>query len=77
MFEIKMPIKKGIDASYVELNTYLNMSVWELKQLIAKNIDASPLTITFKRIDSKKPEIKDFQNLNLLSDFNISNNEKF
>lgn len=31
MFEIKIPIKRGIDASYIELNTYLNMSLWELK----------------------------------------------
>jgi hypothetical protein len=77
MFEIKIPIKRGIDASYIELNTYLNMSLWELKKLIAKNIDASPLCISLKRMDLKKPEIKDFHNLKLLSDLNVSDNETF
>jgi hypothetical protein len=77
MFEIKLPIKRGIDASYIEINTYLNMSIWELKTLIAKNIDASPLCITIKRNDARKPEIKDFHNLKLLSELNISDNETF
>jgi hypothetical protein len=44
------------------------MTIWELKTLIAKNIDASPLCLTLKRSDQKKPEIKDFHNLKLLGD---------
>ena len=63
-----MPIKRGIDASFIELNTYQNMTIWELKTLIEKNIDASPLCLTLKRSDQKKPEIKDFHNLKLLGD---------
>lgn len=34
-FENNMPIRKYLDAHYVQLNTFSNLSVWELKVLIA------------------------------------------
>jgi hypothetical protein len=33
--ETKMPFRKGKDANFIEIATYANMTVWELKTIIA------------------------------------------
>ena len=73
--ETKMPFRRGKDANFIEISTYANMTVWELKSIIAKHTNSSPLCITLKRTDSKKPEIKDFRNCKLLSDLKFTDHE--
>lgn len=73
--ETKMPFRRGKDANFIEISTYANMTVWELKSIIAKHTNSSPLCITLKRSDSKKPEIKDFRNCKLLSDLKFTDHE--
>jgi hypothetical protein len=51
ILENKVPFRKGIDATYIELKTYSNMTIWTLKTLISMNINASPLCINLKRGD--------------------------
>ena len=53
------------------------MSIWELKTLIAKYTDQSPLNISIKRADTKKAEIKDSKNAKLLCDLNFCDDEIF
>ena len=77
VFETKIPFKRGVQPNYIQVNTYSNMSVWALKQLIAKHTDQSPLNITIKRADTKKPDIKDSKNCKILSDLNFTDDEIF
>jgi len=35
LVESKLPIRKGIDPNFLEISTSSNITVWELKQLIA------------------------------------------
>lgn len=73
--ESKLPVRKGIDANFLEINTYANMTVWDFKVLVASYTNSSPLCISMKRADSKKPEIKDFRNCKLLSDLKFTDEE--
>ena len=66
--ESKIPIKKGVDANYLEINTPANMTVWELRQIAARFVNISPLCIQLKRVDNKKPELRDFRHCKLLSE---------
>jgi len=75
VFETKIPFKRGVQPNFIQVNTYSNMSVWALKQLIAKHTDQSPLNITIKRADTKKPDIKDSKNCKILSDLNFTEDE--
>ena len=77
VFETKIPFKRGVQPNFIQVNTYSNMSVWALKQLIAKHTDQSPLNITIKRADTKKPDIKDSKNCKILSDLNFTEDEMF
>lgn len=51
-------------------DTYSNMTVWDLKRLIAEQTSQSPLNIQIRRADQKKPleEIRDNKHCKLLSD---------
>lgn len=71
----KLPCRRGKDANYLSINTYANMTVWELKSIIAEYTNSSPLCVAIKRSDSKKPEIKDFKNCQLLSDLKFTDEE--
>ena len=73
--ETKLPFRRGRDANYIAIDTYANMTVWELKTIIAEHTDSSPLCITIKRGDAKKPEIKDFRNCKLLRDLKFADDE--
>ena len=73
--ETKMPSRRGVDANFIEINTYSNMTIWEFKRIIAQCTNSSPLCINIKRSDSKKPDIKDFRNCKLLSDLKLSKDE--
>jgi hypothetical protein len=73
--ESKLPMKRGVDAAFLEISTYSNMTLWELKRLVAKFTGASPLCLTLKRGDAKKPELKDFRNCKLLSDLKFTDEE--
>jgi hypothetical protein len=77
VIETKVPFKRGVHPNYIQVNTYSNMSIWSLKQLIAKYTDQSPLNITLKRADAKKQEIKDSRHCKLLSDLNFTDDEIF
>jgi hypothetical protein len=33
--ETKMPFRRGADAQFMEFNVYSNMTIWDLKTLIA------------------------------------------
>lgn len=77
VFETKLPFKRGVQPNYIEIRTYSSMSIWELKTLIAKYTDQSPLNISIKRADTKKAEIKDSKNAKLLCDLNFCDDEIF
>ena len=66
-FENKMQLRKCIDANYIQLSTFGNMSIWELKVLIAQHTNQSPINIQLKRSDQKKDNIKDSVKDNFLS----------
>ena len=74
-FDIRIPIRREIDASKFHINFYTNMTVWELKCILSQHIDASPLCITLKRSDSKFVDMKEAQNLKLVSDLKLSKGE--
>ena len=71
-----MGVKKGVDANYIEVSTHANMTLWELKLLVAKYTNSSPLCFNLRRNDTKKPELGAQQHCKLLSDLQIENNEK-
>ena len=73
--ESKLPIKRGVDAAFLEISTYANMTLWELKRIVAKFTGASPLCLSLKRADTKKIELKDFRNCKLLSDLKFTDEE--
>lgn len=73
--ETKLPFRRGKDANYMAIDTYANMTVWELKTIIAEHTNSSPLCITIKRGDAKKPELKDFRNCKLLRDLKFTDDE--
>jgi len=74
--ESKLPIRKGVDANFLEINTSASMTVWELKQLVARFTHTSPLCFTLKRGDSKKPELREFRHCKLLSDLKFVGDEE-
>lgn len=74
-FDIRLPIRREIDASQIELTCNTNNTVWSIKRLVSQHIDASPLCITFKRYDSKMPQFKDSSNICLLSDLCLTDQE--
>ena len=39
---------------YIEVNTYSNMTLWELKKIVAQKTKTSPLKIQLNRSDNKK-----------------------
>jgi len=75
--DIKIPIRKGIDATKIVLSTHSNMTIWELKSLIAQQTNSSPINLCVRREDTKLPSIKDASNSKLLSEFPIQSKEKF
>ena len=44
---------------YVEINTYSNMTVWELKKIASSKFQVSPRRIELKRSDQRKPSLDD------------------
>jgi len=75
VIETKMPFRRGVDAHFIEINAYSNMTVWELKTIVARCTNSSPLCINIKRSDSKRTPIKDFRNCKLLSDLKLGKDE--
>lgn len=47
------------------------MTIWEMKSIVSAHIDASPLTLTFKRSDMKLSDMKEASNMKLLSDLRM------
>lgn len=74
-FENKMQLRKCIDANYIQLSTFGNLSVWELKVLIAQHTNQSPINIQLKRSDQKKDNIKESDNCKLLHELNLEHDE--
>lgn len=74
-FENKTPLRKCLDANYVQLNTFGSLSVWELKVLIAQYTNQSPINILLKRTDPKKDNIKESDNCKLLYELGLESNE--
>jgi hypothetical protein len=68
--ETRLSFKKGAAPSFLVFDTYSNMTVWDLKRLIAEQTSQSPLNIQIRRADQKKPleEIRDNKHCKLLSD---------
>ena len=54
---------------YILLNVYSNMTVWQVKKIVAEKIKISPLRLNLNRLDSKKKAITDADNATLLKDF--------
>ena len=74
-FDIRIPIRREIDASSVQLHCYTNMTVWEMKAIVSAHIDATPLALTFKRSDVKLMDMKEASNMKLLSDLRVTEGE--
>ena len=73
--ETKMPGRRGPDAQFIEINAYSNMTLWELKTIVAESTNSSPLCINIGRSDAKKTPIKEFRNCKLLSDLKLGKDE--
>jgi hypothetical protein len=74
--ESKLAIRRGIDANFLEISTYANMTLWDFKLLVAQYTRTSPLCITLKRADSKKPELIAARHCKLLADLKFADGEK-
>ena len=61
----------------VKVNTYSNMTVWELKKLASLKFQVSPLQIQLQRQESKKnlPQFNDIYHHRLLRDMKLESNE--
>ena len=75
VLDISLPIRRELDASAIHLACYSNMTVWELKALVAQHVDASALCLSFKRGENKLVEINENSNMKLLSDLRLSEGE--
>jgi len=51
VIETKLPFRHGADApTFIEINAYSNMTIWELKTMIAEHTNTSPLCINLRRV---------------------------
>lgn len=75
--ETRLSFKKGEVPNFMVFETYSNMTVWDLKTLIAKHLNQSPLNIQIKRADQKnqKEEIRDNKHCKLLADLEFESGE--
>jgi hypothetical protein len=76
MVETKVPIRRGEDANFIELNLYSNISMWNVKNIVARFTNQSPLCIEIKRGDTKKPSLRDFRNCKMMSELKFSSKEE-
>ena len=60
---------------YIEINVHSNMTIWQLKKIIADKLKQSPLRISLNRPDAKKKLITDLDHQALLSAFRFENYE--
>lgn len=59
----------------IVISTYSNMTIWELKKIIARKTKTSPLKIQLNRSDVKKTSINDTHNARLLRELQIESYE--
>ena len=53
--ETKLPFRQGVEPpQFIEINAYSNMTIWELKTIIAQHTNTSPLCINLKRSGQQK-----------------------
>ena len=60
---------------YIVVSTYSNMTIWELKKIVAEKTKQSPLRIQLGRSDQKKVAITDLDNMKMLRDLKIETYE--
>ena len=75
LIDVSLPVRAGVDAKFLEISAPSNMTLWQLKELVAKYTNASPLCIQLKRTDSKKPELLAMKHSKLLSDLKLADGE--
>lgn len=49
LFDTNLKLRKGIDSKFIKIDAHSNLSIWMLKQIIAKHTNKSPLCIDIKR----------------------------
>lgn len=59
----------------IKIDTYSNMTIWDLKKIIAKKCKISPLKVQLNRGDIKKKAITEADNIRMLSDVKIESFE--
>lgn len=60
---------------YIEVNSYSNMTLWELKKIVGIRTKTTPLKIQINRSDGKKKQLTDSDNIKLLRELKFESYE--